>query len=389
VTSEPVDFWETVATVAAALPNAVRFSLSSHFEFTLRAKLDVGDSLHAPASAFRIGANDSRLFTFALHEGNHAGVYLRSLDPKLGADPRFSACSGVGGVPTNWVRLSRWEAGLTGEELYGLLVESHRLTLTRNEGVPPRTAFGDVHAILLKALNTAAAEERPTPPFHAGGPMPKLPGAGAFRVAIACGEHVAKLVPEAQRDEYDRVLAAARRAPDVVRAVDAQPTDREPLYEYWRTLEKAAKSRPKDALAVRAARRAAGAALSLAMGKPDMVGQNALLAAERAVQALHEAGDGAGVRAFIEALDDWILVEEILSIDPDVSVRRVLWRAANEKGFAAAWLVRFEDDSYGLRHKVKSRFVWVRGSRDDVLASVPDRGFQLAVAFAFERDVSG
>jgi hypothetical protein len=197
------------------------------------------------------------------------------------------------------------------------------------------------------------------------------------------------LVPDAQRDEYDRVLAAARRAPDVVRAVQAQPTDREPLYELCRTLEKAAKWRSGDARALGAARRAAGGALSLAYNKLDMVGQNASHAAERAVQALREAGDGASVRGFIEALDDWILLEEILAIDPDVSVRRVLWRATNEKGFAASWLVRFEDDRYGLGHKVKSRFVWIRGSRDDVLASVPDRSFQLAVAFAFERDVSG
>jgi hypothetical protein len=389
VITGPGDFWETVATVAAALPNAVRFTLTSPFEFTLRTKLDLGDEVRGAAPAFRIGANATRLFTFSLLEGKHAGVYLRSLDSKLAADPRFSSCSGFAGNPTNWVRLSRWEAGIPDEELYGLLVESHRLTLTRNEGVPPRTEFGDVHSILLRALNTAAPEQRPPPPFHAGGPMPKVTGAGAYRVAIACAEHVRGLVPDAQRDEYDRVLAAARRAPVVVRAVQAQPTDHEPFYEHCRTLEKAAKSRPTDARALGAARRAAGGALSLAYDKPDMVGQNASHAAERAVQALRETGDGASVRAFIEALDDWILLEEIRSIDPDVSVRRVLWRATNEKGFAAAWLVRFEDDSYGLRHKPKSRFMWIRGSRDDVLASVPDKSFQLAVAFAFERDVSG
>jgi hypothetical protein len=374
--SGPDDLWERVATLAAALPKVVSVSLT-HLDLRLGARIDLPRRGPGAVPAFRIGANVSRLFAFSVREGEHAGVYLRSLDPKVTADPRFFPCRGLG-WPTNWVRLSLQDAGLAGDELGALVVESHRLTLTRNEGVPPRTAYGDVHRILMSALDAASPEERPPPPYHAGGPTPKLPLAAALRIAIACAEHVAKLVPDPQRDEYERVLALTRKVLDP--AV--------PRSSY--TLAEVSISRSTEARALHVARRAAYCAMQL-RSKPDEVGGNAELTAEYAVQALHEAGDTAAVRAFLETLDDWILVAELQSVDAEMGagVRRVLWRAANEKGFAAAWLVRFDDGSYGLRHKVKTRFAWFRGSRDDVLASVPDASFDPAVRIALDRDVAG
>jgi hypothetical protein len=106
---------------------------------------------------------------------------------------------------------------------------------------------------------------------------------------------------------------------------------------------------------------------ALCRGSADMVWKNTVRAAEHAVHALQEKGDPAAVREFIRLLDDWILVAEIVGLD------RMLWRASNEKG---------------LRHKVGPRYRWITGSRDDVLASVPDVSFERAVASALEREAS-
>jgi hypothetical protein len=146
-----------------------------------------------------------------------------------------------------------------------------------------------------------------------------------------------------------------------------------------------------------AARRTAGAAASLCWNKPDMVWTNAALAAERAVQALQGRRDPAIVRAYIVALDDRILLDELSGIDEEFDakrkaskgVARVLWRGTNEKGLPSAWLVRLGKGSYGLRHKAGTRFVWVTGSRDDVIASVPDAAFEGAAKIAIDRDVDG
>jgi hypothetical protein len=51
-------------------------------------------------------------------------------------------------------------------------------------------------------------------------------------------------------------------------------------------------------------------------------------------------------------------------------------------------LVRFEGGGHGLRRKLGARYAWLKGSKDDVLASVPDIDFERAVKTALAREAA-
>jgi len=56
-----------------------------------------------------------------------------------------------------------------------------------------------------------------------------------------------------------------------------------------------------------------------------------------------------------------------------------LWRGTDPKGKLAHVVVQLEDGSFGLLTKQASRWRWITGRREDVLASVPDAHFEPAV----------
>lgn len=278
----------------------------------------------------------AKLFAFLVSAQAGRGIHLRAVDPAILGDARFeeSRIFSSGGR-TNWVRLRWSEDEPSWEEIRGLVAESHRLTQTRNEGIPRPAGFGDVYPILERALAAAPPADRPDPPYHAGGPMPKLSARAALAVAIWSAARVEALAPAAQRAEVERVLSLARSA---ARSPPERPKQAyaDPRFQVLcEELREAARTRPKDSRSLGAARRAAGGAASLCAGKPDMVWTNAALAAERTVQALHEHADAAALRGYLADLDARILSEELGAIDGGVAIARVLWRGANDKGLPA------------------------------------------------------
>jgi hypothetical protein len=333
------------------------------------------------------GAGNTKLFAYLVTTQDERGIHVRSVDLRVLSDPRFVMsrlfASGRG---TNWVRLKWTGLEPNWAEIQRLVVASHGLVLNlKKKG--NRRARGTVYPILQRALDAADESERPTPPYHAGGPMPKLSGPAALRIALWSAEQVAPLAPADQREEVARVLSFVR----YVASERNERVTRGPRGLRWPPTEQlrdAAATQRGDSRALGAARRAAGGAASLCAGKPDRVWENAALAAERVVQALRERKDHAAVRAYLTALDDRLLVEELGALEGDVRVARVLWRGANAQGLPALWLVRLVDGSYRLRRKVGSRFTWLTGSRDDVMASVPDDAFERAVAIAMARETA-
>jgi hypothetical protein len=355
-------------------------------------KLSEAASVRIPRGdirAFRVGRSNTKLFVFLAPTEKDRGLHLRSVDPAVLGDARFEESRVfLSAGRTNWVRLKWTPDEPDWEKLTRLLVESHRLTMGKNQGIPPRSAFGDVYPILGKALAIAGPNERPAPPYHADGPMPKLPATSALAVALWSAEQVRSFAPVEHLADIDAALALVRDLladPPANVATAYQVGRFRKLYERLRT---ASATRPKDSRALGAAKRAAGAGASLSRGKPDMVWEGAALAAERAVQALQDAAGPQRVRAYLEALDDRILREEIGALDGSEKVDRVLWRGANEKGMPALWLVRFEGGGHGLRRKLGARYAWLKGSKDDVLASVPDIDFDRAVKTALVRDAT-
>jgi hypothetical protein len=76
-------------------------------------------------------------------------------------------------------------------------------------------------------------------------------------------------------------------------------------------------------------------------------------------------------------LEDAKLQFSKVSEQPSAAVVASRWRGA-EKGKGSHWLAELAGGSFALLWKVKGKWRLVEGSRDDVLASVPDSHFEAA-----------
>lgn len=224
------------------------------------------------------------------------------------------------------------------------------------------------HPILKGAIEKARDEEKPSEPIHLGkGPQPVCPSLAAAALTVWMAEHALGVSHPA--DE-----AAAR---DVLALVaDGAAT--------YATLLKASTDQRTDSAAMGVARRAAGAAATLKKGKHDVVWVHAKGAAGRVVALLRDASDDPElVTAFIRELDRRILVAEMASsavrnakAEAHFEVARVLWRGPD------LFVGQLPDERFALVGKLGAKGKWtlVLGTRDDVLASVPDFAFEDATA---------
>jgi hypothetical protein len=341
------------------------------------------------------GRGSSKLFAWISFEAKSEGIHFRSNDPRFEKSGFY-----YGKKPSNVVRYPWKGAEPDWAELKTLLAESLRLTLSKNMGVAPKYEFAELNPLLGRALETAKPEHRPAGPYHAGGPAVKIPARDSLAAAVWCAESVADLVADGEKKTFETGVRLAKRMIDAPPPRTARTGHGETIdppggspEAMLNELHEVAESSKKDSRALGAARRAAGAAASLCRGKSDMVWSNAMLAAERAVQALEEAGEVDRLRTLLAALDDRILAAEARAqalekgkLEKAPEIARVLWRGGAASGAANAWLFRLVDGSYALLAKQGARFAWTPGSRDDLLATVPDAVFASATKVALTRD---
>jgi hypothetical protein len=179
-----------------------------------------------------------------------------------------------------------------------------------------------VHHVLRKALHLVPREERPAPPFHAGGPPPRL--------------------------NADQNAELGR----------------------WITGETQRRTR-------RSPRRRAGADTI-----KTLVGS--------AMELLMEEQPEEEVRAFLLELDQVMMRLELVarieralpspaaveaSRQLEQVVPRVLYRGVDERGHVQAWLLGV-GRGHGLFCQVKGAWIWVEGTFDEVVASMPDHWFE-------------
>ena len=86
-------------------------------------------------------------------------------------------------------------------------------------------------------------------------------------------------------------------------------------------------------------------------------------------------------RAFIAEVDDRIIAAELAATAHDrggraLAVERVLWRGADHTGNCGSWIARLAPERYVLFQKLANRWTFTEGSRDDVLATVPNEHFE-------------
>jgi hypothetical protein len=243
------------------------------------------------------------------------------------------------------------------ENLPALIAESLRLSRLKS--------FGDLSPILRGALEEVPASRYPEMPFHAGGPSPATSGRAGVEIALWAAESVEATVDAKKRAEFVETCELVRMA---LRNNATSPD-----------LETVAR-RGAAPPALRAARRAAGAAASLVKGKPDMV----FMGASRAVAYAALAVDDKRQTRWIAELDQQLLRHEFRAQSesrieqPLPPTFDVLWRGETPAGHPSGWLVRLGSDDYGLLINLKSRYRWAHGTREDVLAVVPDESFERA-----------
>jgi len=240
-----------------------------------------------------------------------------------------------------------------------------------------------LHPILAAAV-AAAGERGKGFRSQFGAPPVSISPREMASLAIWCGEWVEPTVAPELQAEFVAVLEEARRLfaePELVRAQHfSQGNARYPT-------EHLSIAR----LAVDAARRAVSnpAATRVAVSAAVKL----VVRLERSsVRSLSEA-DGR-VRRFLYALDDELLrLDAVAALEEhtgfaDADVDATLWRRA-EGTRVVTWITRLGTGitrRYGLLTKQGGRWRWFEGSRDDVLAQIPDELFADAVDCALRRD---
>lgn len=239
-----------------------------------------------------------------------------------------------------------------------------------------------VHPILKGALEKATAEERPPERPHLGGPTPVCPSIATANLSVWMAERAIELIRPADADEALAIVAMAkqalatpgRRARTGLGAVRAAAAGT-PEHDYGQLLA-ASRDKSRDSEALGLARRAVGAAASLMKGKHDVVWVHAKGSAIRMVSVLRASGGS--VTDFLRELDRRILIAEMASAAArhaealeDLVIERVRWRGPD------LFLGQLAGpDRFCLVGKLGRRWVTLTGTKEEMLASVPDFAFE-------------
>lgn len=225
-----------------------------------------------------------------------------------------------------------------------------------------------LHTVLAAAQKAAPETER-LRVCHQGVPArPVIANAGYVALCVLAADAVAHLVPAAEQKEFRKWVEFARpvRERDVL--TKAQQKSQQASMNTW--LHEVSATTPALILA----QSTALAADCCSSG--DDAGKVTRQAVVTALQMLAAEGKPGAARQLLEAMDRLILKEDALTQltkmkqQPRSPVVAAAWRGV-EKGKATHWLVQLEQ-GFALWWKVRGQWRLVEGSREDVLASVPD-----------------
>jgi hypothetical protein len=188
-----------------------------------------------------------------------------------------------------------------------------------------RSQKAQVHPVLRKAVHLVTREARPPRPYHAGGPPPRLSWE--------------------QRQDLERWITDETR-----RRTKRSLRQRESRYRRDET------------------KALVGRAVELVMEKePDDAVRAFLLELDQTMMRIELAARAARAQPAPAAGE---LVKRLEAITP-----RILYRGVDERGRVQAWLLGV-GQGYGLFCQIKGAWIWVEGTFDEVVASMPDHWFE-------------
>jgi hypothetical protein len=324
-----------------------------------------------------------RDFAVWMTTGDQIGAHVRHADPGKSG---FAKSKAMRGANSNWIYVPNVE----GDALKKLVESSYQVSQQRGGGVMP-ALFGPL------ARGVALADPKQLPPdMHAGGPAAKIigqEGPSAFRIALWSAQHIFDLVPKSEKTALTLSLAQLVAA-DVL-YVELLPELMKKGGRMGKTYERIDKAADalKDPEGESPPIVAARAAVQAYACLPGGYNERAVKAAGDAVEVVVRALAGAAVREYLAELDDRILIEEMdaAMLDKKIEhpeIERVLWRGIDAKGFPALWVARFAGKSYGLFWKLGARWTLTTGTRDDIVATIPDAHLEKAVDIILRRDAA-
>lgn len=240
----------------------------------------------------------------------------------------------------------------------------------------------EAHTILRTALRKVPASEWPAAPWHLGGPPLSCPAVEQIRIGLWCAGLLHDRAKPGEAKELVRLRVqvqgaltslSRRRKPAPLTGWVEQKTDSAPLACLRRTVKGTA---------------------TLLRGKQDLVFTSINSAVLRTVNELTAQPRPMGVREFLSQLDQRLLCGELAGAyrervkEPAPRLERVLfrWGAARDK--PTCFLAKLDSGRLGLLVRLASKsrrsgWTWVEGSRDDVLATVPDELLEVVTQRVF------
>lgn len=228
----------------------------------------------------------------------------------------------------------------------------------------------NAHHLLIGALKVAPPDSHPRP-YHGGGPRPKIDAEAYVAAALWLADRVAPQVDPRDRKIFDDYVALARRQLKVgaddkskqkeLYSADARKASRVPCKVGIWTAHEAANWAFRPIYAGGAARPAA-ANIARFLLKTDPEALPAYLADLNAL-CIH-----------LEALTQLRARKQT----PKGKVVATVWRGLTDDK-VSHWLMRCTGDTLALLAKQGTRWHLIEGTKDDVLANVPDKLFEAAV----------
>lgn len=220
-------------------------------------------------------------------------------------------------------------------------------------------------AALHNVLDAACKALKADRERFADGPKPELHNPTYLALAIWLGDTMLEHLDAAARKELERILGMARFVATGARL------GREDHIELSRLGRAETPCSDGEAVARGVALETCSAMIN------DVCGKGSRRAAAAAARMRGEAFLDQ-LAAEIGRLEAVTLCQRF-EIDPGSKPIAALWRGATGARLTHV-IVALEDERLGLIAKTKGRWTWLAGSRDDVLASVPDAQMESAVS---------
>ena len=233
------------------------------------------------------------------------------------------------------------------------------------------TEFENVHPVLGAGLRAVPKELRPAPPYHLGGPRPRVSGHDLLVVGHDAAQRVRPWVRDDRRSDFKRALAATKQLLDL--SADASDAARDAISRELSMLARLNLGQQTG----RIAPMLCTAALNVITRFTDRALQSiASIVARTAV--LHAEYLRDETADYLRTVDAMLSLGEcrdaVRKYAPEQveHLEAVLFRADRGNGTAGHFVFRLSSGALGLVTKIKGRYRFFEGGRDDIFATLPE-----------------